>query len=32
MDLMRKILSTAQGDVKRIVLPEGEEERTIAAS
>jgi len=32
MDLMQKIWSTAQKDIKRIVLPEGEEERTIAAS
>lgn len=32
MDFMNKIWATAQSDVKKIVLPEGEEERTLKAS
>ena len=32
MDFMNKIWAKAQSDVKRIVLPEGEEERTLKAS
>ncbi|MBP1744817.1 MAG: phosphate acetyltransferase [Firmicutes bacterium] len=32
MDFMNKIWAMAQSDVKRIVLPEGEEERTLKAS
>ncbi|WP_027634184.1 phosphate acetyltransferase [Clostridium hydrogeniformans] len=32
MDLMKKIWEDAKSDVKRIVLPEGDEERTLKAS